>query len=90
MSRSGIRFVAGEQIHTGARLRLTIDWPVKLENRIALNFVADAKVVRCHSGEVAAEILRHEFRTRSNRRVPLVAPPECAPGGHPASRTDSA
>jgi hypothetical protein len=69
MSRTGIRFTSDGPLQPGIRLRLFIDWPVKLNNTVALNFVADARVIRCQDNEVAAEILHHDFRTRSNRRI---------------------
>jgi hypothetical protein len=52
-----------DEVCTGARVQLIIDWPVLLDGKIALQFHAAGRVVRKGSEDFAATFLRHEFRT---------------------------
>ncbi len=65
MSSSGVLFAAEQTFSPGCRLELSINWPVKLNEKCALRFVARGRVVRTAQGWTALEILGHEFRTQS-------------------------
>jgi len=65
MSSSGVLFAAERVMSPGCRLELSINWPVNLNDKCALRFVARGRVVRTERGTAAIEILEHEFRTQS-------------------------
>jgi hypothetical protein len=55
----------------GWRVELSINWPVNLNDKCALRFVARGRVIWAERGTAAIEILAHEFRTQSaNSSVP--------------------
>ena len=70
MSSSGVLFAAEQPFSPGCRLELSINWPVKLNEKCALRFVARGRVVRTAHGGAALEILQHEFRTQSSAPAP--------------------
>jgi hypothetical protein len=71
MSSSGVLFVSERSMSPGWRVELSINWPVNLNDKCALRFVARGRVVRTERGTAAIEILEHEFRTQSaNSSVP--------------------
>ena len=63
----GLRFVAQGPLEPGLKLDIAIDWPVLLDDRVHLQLTATGVVVRCSGNEVALQIERHDFRTRSER-----------------------
>jgi len=66
MSSSGVLFVTERIMSPGCRVELSINWPVKLNDKCALRFVARGRVVRSERGAAALEILEHEFRTQAS------------------------
>jgi len=46
-------------------LEVAINWPVQLNNKVALKLVARGRVVRFEEGRAAIEIQQYEFRTQS-------------------------
>jgi c-di-GMP-binding flagellar brake protein YcgR len=66
ISSSGVLFTTDRALILGRRLEISIDWPVKLNEKCALKLVARGRVVRFEGDRAALEILQHEFRTRSN------------------------
>lgn len=64
MSSSGVLFAVEGAVPPGLRVELSINWPVKLNDKCALRFVARGRVVRAERGTAAIEILEHEFRTQ--------------------------
>jgi hypothetical protein len=52
-----------DEVPTGTRVQMIIDWPVLLDGKIALQLHAAGRVVRKGSDDFAATFLRHEFRT---------------------------
>jgi hypothetical protein len=64
MSSSGVLFATERVMSPGSRVELSINWPVKLNDKCALRFVARGRVVRSERGTAAIEILEHEFRTQ--------------------------
>jgi hypothetical protein len=71
MSSSGVLFASERMMSPGLRVELSINWPVKLNDKCALRFVARGRVVRSEHGAAAVEILEHEFRTQAS--APTVA-----------------
>jgi hypothetical protein len=71
MSSSGVLFAVDGVMLPGSRVELSINWPVKLNDKCALRLVARGRVVRSERGVAAMEILEHEFRTQAT--APAVA-----------------
>jgi hypothetical protein len=71
MSSSGVLFAVDGIMMPGSRVELSINWPVKLNDKCALRLVARGRVVRSERGIAAMEILEHEFRTQAT--APQVA-----------------
>jgi hypothetical protein len=66
ISSSGVLFTSDEALRPGERMELSISWPVRLDNKYALQLVARGKVVRLEPGRVAIQIQQHEFHTQSS------------------------
>ena len=67
ISRRGVLFTTDRLLLPGKRLELSINWPVELNAKCMLRFVAIGKVIRVEPGRVAVAIDRHEFRTAPRR-----------------------
>jgi len=52
-----------ERFRPGQLMRVAIEWPARLDGKVPLQLIAEAKVLRCFGAEAALEIVRHEFRT---------------------------
>lgn len=65
ISRTGLRFAAQGHHERGRRLEIAINWPVLLEGRVPLQLTVAGKVVWSSRTEVAVQIYRHSFKTRS-------------------------
>jgi len=65
ISSSGVLFTSEQMLLPGRRLELAINWPVQLNNKVALKLVARGRVVRFEEGRAAIEIQQYEFRTQS-------------------------
>jgi hypothetical protein len=70
ISSSGVLFTSEHLLLPGRRLELDINWPVQLNNQVALKLVARGRVVRFEDGRAAMEIQQYEFRTQAPA-VPL-------------------
>jgi hypothetical protein len=66
ISSSGVLFTSEDALRPGERMELSISWPVRLDNKYALQLVARGKVVRLEPGRVAIQIQQHEFHTQSS------------------------
>jgi hypothetical protein len=64
MSRTEIVFEAPERVPLGRLVKLRIDWPAKIHNRINLTLEVRGKTVQTKGQRTTVEILRHEFRYR--------------------------
>lgn len=69
ISSNGILFSTDQHMIAGSRIKLAVDWPVRLEDNCSLKLVAFGRVVRCDSGTAAVEIEQYEFRTRGNQAL---------------------
>lgn len=65
ISSHGVLFTTKDQLITGSRIKVYIDWPVQLNDRCNLKLVASGRVVRWEHGKAAMDIEQYEFRTRS-------------------------
>ena len=70
LSSSGLKFTADRVPATGQRIVAYIEWPALLDGSVKLQLVIAGSVVRSHGAEIALEIERHEFRTRSAAQLP--------------------
>lgn len=63
ISSSGLLFEANSEPAPGGRVRLSVAWPVALDQKAALRLIILGRVVRVFGGQVAVAIHRFEFRT---------------------------
>jgi hypothetical protein len=68
MSSSGLRFIADRPLMKGQRIWAYINWPAVLDKDIKLQLAVLGVVVRTNGTEVALQIERHDFKTRSAGR----------------------
>ena len=68
LSSSGLRFTADRPLPIGQGIQVYLDWPVLLHGAVNLQLVLSGVVVRTDGTEIALQIERHEFRTRSVRQ----------------------
>lgn len=78
LSRAVVILEAGERLPVGEMVRLFIDWPVQLEQRLDLTLELKGKIVQADSTRAIVAIFRYEFRIRA-RKHPAAADP-VAPG----------
>lgn len=64
LSRGGVRFYAGRDLPPGAKVVLSITWPVLLHDVAPMLLAIDGKVIRSADGWVVIRSLQHEFRTQ--------------------------
>jgi PilZ domain len=76
ISSSGVLFTSEQMLLPGRRLELAINWPVQLNNKVALKLVARGRVVRFEEGRAAIEIQQYEFRTQSATSAGKLAVPQ--------------
>jgi len=65
MSSGGVLFTSANPVPPGRSMELSISWPVQLNPKCGLRFVARGVVVRCEDGRIAVRIRQYEFRTES-------------------------
>jgi hypothetical protein len=98
LSKSGILFESEEILPVGTEMEVSIAWPVRLRDTVALNFCVSGRISWSRGKLHALTILRHEFCVRgryglSSRRVslwPEVRPDKEAPQAAAASALLSA
>lgn len=66
VSSHGILFTTESKLPVGRRVEFTLNWPVEIDCRCALQFVGIGVVVRSSVNQAAVKIVHHEFRTRGN------------------------
>jgi hypothetical protein len=69
ISSSGVLILVFQKLPTGKRIELFIEWPAKLEDRIALQLVVRGTIVRGTASTAAVAISAHEFRLCSASRM---------------------
>jgi DNA-binding NarL/FixJ family response regulator len=70
ISSKGLLFATEEALQPGQLLQVSVDWPARLENSIALKLVAEGRIVRNLNGQAAMRIDKYEFRTRRTPKGP--------------------
>jgi hypothetical protein len=65
ISSNGVRFTTQAAIPAGARLQVSVAWPVQLDGGCPLKLVALGRVVRSEPNEAAIAIEKYEFRTKA-------------------------
>ena len=64
LSSGGILFECEGGLPIGATVRLSLTWPVPLNNQVGLNLCVMGRTVRSFGRYTAVEIVSHEFKTR--------------------------
>lgn len=64
ISSKGLLFTTTEAFQPGQIVEASIDWPVRLENRVRLALVVEGSIVRRADDYAAMRIDKYEFRTR--------------------------
>ncbi len=64
ISSKGMLFPVREPLQPGQLLQVSVDWPARLENEVALKLVAEGRVIRVIDGNAAFRIDKYEFKTR--------------------------
>lgn len=73
MSSTGLCVVSPHQPCVGTILELRMRWPTLLEQRVPLQFIAVAKVVRCGGSSFAVLFRKYQFRTGAVSKLPWLA-----------------
>ena len=66
ISSGGVLCAMPEALPPGTKIELSISWPAQLEGKCLLKLVAQGRITRCEGTEVAIQITKHEFHTRSS------------------------
>ena len=74
MSSGGLLVAYHREVPVGSRMELNIEWPSKLDGRIALQLVTLGRVVRCETSTFAVMLARPQFRTISRAGRSAVTP----------------
>ena len=69
MSRTTVVFEAQLRLPVDKTVRLSIDWPIKLDNKIALTLNVHGRTVAASGNHISVELLRHEFLIRPAARA---------------------
>ena len=64
LSSSGILFESDEALPPGMSIRLSLNWPAQLNDRVGLTLCINGRTIRSSGRCNAIEIMSHEFRTR--------------------------
>ena len=67
VSKGGVLFESETALPEDMRIRLSIAWPVMLNNKVGLRLHGIGRVVRSQGSLVAVKIFRYDFRTMSLR-----------------------
>ena len=70
ISSKGLLFAVNEPLEPNQLLQVSVDWPARLENEVALKLVAEGRVIRVIDGQAAVRIDKYEFRTRKVKAQP--------------------
>lgn len=63
ISSVGVLFIAEQELTTGDRLEMTLDWPASLDGVVPLRLFVFGRIVRSDGRTAAVKIDHHEFRT---------------------------
>jgi hypothetical protein len=62
ISSKELLFTTNESFAVGQCLRVSLDWPAQIENRIPLRIVVSGRILRSGDGQSAMTIDNYEFR----------------------------
>jgi hypothetical protein len=62
ISSYGVRFRLDRSLGNGERVELSLNWPIRLEDRCPLQLVLHGFVTRNNARETAMAVTRYEFR----------------------------
>lgn len=63
-SSAGLLFTSASTLSAGQEIEVLIDWPARLENRIALRLAVRGVIVRSTGSHAAMRFEHYEFRLR--------------------------
>src|ERR1700689_608403 len=61
ISSRELLFTTNESLAVGQCLRVSLNWPARIENRIPLRIVVSGRILRSGDGQSAMTIDNHEF-----------------------------
>lgn len=65
ISSSGLLFESNSNLPLGSCLELSIEWPVRLNEKCLLRLIAKGRIIRQNDRQLAVKVLRYEFRTHA-------------------------
>ncbi len=71
ISSRGIAFLADGPLERNQRLKVSMDWPAKLDNQTMLRLVLEGIVLRTRNNLVVINIEHPEFRTAGKSTAPM-------------------
>ena len=71
ISSRGIAFYADGPLERNQRVKVSMDWPAKLDNQTMLRLVLEGVVLRTRNNLVVINIEHPEFRTAGKSAVPM-------------------
>jgi hypothetical protein len=77
MSSKAILISADAPLPLGKGVKLSIDWPAKLNNTCRLQLVTSGRIIRTEGNNAVVSLATHEFRTKgTNGLLPLSRSPQ--------------
>jgi hypothetical protein len=73
ISSKELLFTANESFTIGQSLRVSMDWPARLDNRISLRLVVSGQILRSGGGQAALKIEKYQFRIRRIEPAVVIA-----------------
>ena len=69
LSSHGILVAAPNTLHVGEHVRVSVDWPERLDGQVALQLIVEGRVVRSDQFTFAVAFQHYEFRTEKRPSV---------------------
>ena len=70
VSSRRIVFRADRELAVGVALRLSVRWPVRLNERASLKLIISGRVIRAQGNRVTVQFSWHEFHTAGGKASP--------------------
>jgi len=74
LSSARVQFECAEYLPEQTKVEISIVWPARLDNGVGLKLCVVGRTVSSPDHTIVVEILRYEFRTRSERASGISAP----------------
>jgi hypothetical protein len=71
MSSSGVVFKSKDTIPAGSKIEVWLDWPIRLDNAIALHLHINGQTLRSENRQTAVRVLGYEFCPSTPRALPI-------------------